>query len=65
MDDDKTRRHVLVAIMSFCVVIILYMLAAMMLSRGGYVGFWNFVLAVFLGSLAGGAGFAVAHFLDL
>ena len=31
MDDDKTRRHVIVAIMSFCVVIILYMLAAMLL----------------------------------
>jgi hypothetical protein len=65
MDDDKTRRHSIVAIMSFCVVIIIYMLAAMLLRTGHLAKTWDFVVAIVLGTLAGGAGFAVANILDL
>jgi hypothetical protein len=65
MDDDKTRRHTIIAIMSFCVVIIIYMLAAMLLRAGHLAHFWDFVVAIVLGTLAAGAGFAVANILDI
>ncbi len=65
MDDDKMRRHTIVAIMSFCVVIILYMLAAMLLRTGHLAHFVDFVVAIVLGTLAGAAGFAVVNILDI
>ncbi|MCE5266964.1 MAG: hypothetical protein LLG00_03670 [Planctomycetaceae bacterium] len=65
MDDDKQHRHILVAIMSFCAVVIIYMLGALIFRTGHMAHGWDFVWAIVLGSLAGGGGFAVVHTLDL
>ncbi|MEN6459139.1 MAG: hypothetical protein ABFC63_09425 [Thermoguttaceae bacterium] len=65
MDDDKQRRHVLVAIMSFCLMIIIYMLGAILFRTGHMAHTVDFVMAILLGALAGGGGFAVVHVLDL
>ena len=56
LNDEQTKRYTMFAIIGFNVVVILMMLI-FMFARGGmsFVGFFDFVLAIFLG-VAGAAG---------
>jgi hypothetical protein len=66
MDEDKSRRHVNIAIIAACGTIMIYMILAMWL-RGGasYAKWYDFLFAFIFGALMGAGGYGAATTLDL
>ena len=65
MDEDKTQRHVKYTIIAFCgTVMIVMLLFAWGRGGMGYVHFFDYIIAIFLAALAGGATFGAASVLD-
>jgi hypothetical protein len=60
--DDKTGRHVKFAIIAFCLMTMIWMIAASMGHRGP--GTWSYILAIVFGAIVGGATYGVAMIMD-
>jgi uncharacterized membrane protein YcaP (DUF421 family) len=66
MDDEQVKRYTMFAVIGFNVVVILMMLIFMFM-RGGmmYVGLFDFIIAICLGTAAAGGIFVAAQKLGL
>jgi hypothetical protein len=62
--DDKTGRHVKFAIIAFCFMTMIWMVGANMMRTGG-PRLLDYILAIVIAAIVGGATYAVAMFMDL